>query len=118
MSKVRLLGAFNNRDSALCVRRTHGPLIHTRAIDKVEAHVKDAVARGASVLIGGKRAESLGPNFFEPTVLADVPPDVALTDEETFGPVAALIKYALVSLTLIQCALTLYVYVDLRQKKR
>ncbi|ELU45701.1 succinate-semialdehyde dehydrogenase [Rhizoctonia solani AG-1 IA] len=59
----------------------------------VEAHVNDAVSRGASVLVGGKRAESLGPNFFEPTVLADVPPDAALTDEETFGPVAALIKF-------------------------
>ncbi|GAB1519926.1 hypothetical protein RhiTH_002997 [Rhizoctonia solani] len=72
---------------------THGPLIHSRAIEKVEAHVNDAVSRGASVLVGGKRAESLGPNFFEPTVLADVPPDAALTDEETFGPVAALIKF-------------------------
>ncbi|CAE6429627.1 unnamed protein product [Rhizoctonia solani] len=72
---------------------THGPLIHSRAMDKVEAHVKDAVSRGASVLVGGKRAESLGPNFFEPTVLADVPPDAAFADEETFGPVAALIKF-------------------------
>lgn len=57
--------------------------------------MKDAVSRGASVLVGGKRAESLGPNFFEPTVLADVPADAMLTDEETFGPVAALIKYVI-----------------------
>ncbi|QRW01998.1 aldehyde dehydrogenase family protein [Ceratobasidium sp. AG-Ba] len=74
-------------------KTTHGPLIHEKAIGKVEAHVKDAVAKGASILIGGKRAESLGPNFFEPTVLADVPSDAQLADEETFGPVAALIKF-------------------------
>ncbi|KAG8705323.1 succinate semialdehyde dehydrogenase NADP+ linked [Ceratobasidium sp. 394] len=74
-------------------KTTHGPLIHAKAIGKVEAHVKDAVSRGASVLVGGKRAESLGPNFFEPTVLADVPGDAILADEETFGPVAALIKF-------------------------
>lgn len=74
-------------------KTTHGPLIHEKAIGKVEAHVKDAVAKGASVLVGGKRAESLGPNFFEPTVLADVPNDVQIADEETFGPVAALIKF-------------------------
>ncbi|KAG9099154.1 succinate semialdehyde dehydrogenase NADP+ linked, partial [Ceratobasidium sp. 370] len=74
-------------------KTTHGPLIHAKAIEKVEAHVKDALSRGASVLVGGNRAESLGPNFFEPTVLADVPADAQLTDEETFGPVAALIKF-------------------------
>jgi succinate-semialdehyde dehydrogenase/glutarate-semialdehyde dehydrogenase len=76
-------------------------LIHAKAIEKVEAHVKDAVSRGASVLVGGKRAESLGPNFFEPTVLADVPVDAMLTDEETFGPVAALIK-CVISLCVIR----------------
>ncbi|KAG8760600.1 succinate semialdehyde dehydrogenase NADP+ linked [Ceratobasidium sp. 428] len=74
-------------------KTTHGPLIHAKAIGKVEAHVNDAVSRGASILVGGKRAESLGPNFFEPTVLADVPGDALLADEETFGPVAALIKF-------------------------
>ncbi|CAE6482632.1 unnamed protein product [Rhizoctonia solani] len=87
--KVDAFKLGNGIDSAT----THGPLIHSRAIAKVEAHVKDAVSRGASVLVGGNRAESLGPNFFEPTVLADVPADAAFADEETFGPVAALIKF-------------------------
>ncbi|KAF8709455.1 aldehyde dehydrogenase family, partial [Rhizoctonia solani] len=90
--KVDAFKLGNGIDPATSVC-THGPLIHSRAIEKVEAHVNDAVSRGASVLVGGKRAESLGPNFFEPTVLADVPPDAALADEETFGPVAALIKF-------------------------
>ena len=70
--------------------RTHGPLIHSRAVDKVESHVKDAVEHGASVLAGGKRLEG---NFFEPTVLSEVPADALLTKEETFGPLAALIKF-------------------------
>ncbi|KAG9123921.1 succinate semialdehyde dehydrogenase NADP+ linked [Ceratobasidium sp. 392] len=83
----------NNLLSIVPEYSTHGPLIHAKAIGKVEAHVKDAVSRGASILVGGKRAESLGPNFFEPTVLADVPTDAQLADEETFGPVAALIKF-------------------------
>ncbi|KDQ08234.1 hypothetical protein BOTBODRAFT_180005 [Botryobasidium botryosum FD-172 SS1] len=69
---------------------THGPLIHSAAVDKVERHVKDAVERGASVLVGGKRLEG---NFFAPTVLSDVPSDAQLTVEETFGPVAGLIKF-------------------------
>lgn len=90
---MHIANGRSNSSNSFTSYRTHGPLIHARAIDKVEAHVKDAVSRGASVLVGGKRAESLGPNYFEPTVLADVSTDAALTDEETFGPVAALIKY-------------------------
>lgn len=69
---------------------THGPLIHAGAVKKVEAHVADAVARGARVLAGGKRGEG---SFFEPTVLADVPADALCTKEETFGCVAPLIKF-------------------------
>ncbi|KAI5124870.1 hypothetical protein M0805_007302 [Coniferiporia weirii] len=71
---------------------THGPLIHERAIQKVEAHVADATSKGAQVLVGGKRLDGPG-SFFEPTVLSDVPPNVRLANEETFGPVAALIKF-------------------------
>ena len=51
---------------------THGPLIHTRAVDKCVEHVEDAVSKGAKVLTGGKRGEQ---TFFEPTVLGDVPDD-------------------------------------------
>jgi succinate-semialdehyde dehydrogenase/glutarate-semialdehyde dehydrogenase len=71
---------------------THGPLIHTRAVDKVEQHVNDAVKRGASVLVGGKRMDSPG-SFFAPTVLSEVSTDARVNMEETFGPVAALIKF-------------------------
>lgn len=67
-----------------------GPLIHSKAIAKVEAHVKDAIERGAQVLVGGKRGEG---NFYHPTVLADVSNDSLLAQEETFGPVAGLIKF-------------------------
>ncbi|KZW04174.1 succinic semialdehyde dehydrogenase [Exidia glandulosa HHB12029] len=69
---------------------THGPLIHSRAVDKVEMHVEEAVKGGASVLTGGKRLEG---NYFMPTVLSDVKPDALVSREETFGPLAALIKF-------------------------
>lgn len=72
--------------------RKLGPLIHERALQKVEAHVEDAVSKGAQVLSGGKRLDGKG-TFFQPTVLSDVPPNVRLANEETFGPVAALIKF-------------------------
>lgn len=74
------------------IRSTHGPLIHSRAVDKVEQHVDDAVQRGASVLVGGKRLASPG-SFFAPTVLSEVSVDARLNTEETFGPLAALIKF-------------------------
>lgn len=69
---------------------TQGPLINDRAIDKVEAHVQDAVGRGARVVAGGGRLAELGPNFFDATVLADVTREMQVYREETFGPVAPL----------------------------
>ncbi|MCB5945510.1 NAD-dependent succinate-semialdehyde dehydrogenase [Acidocella sp. KAb 2-4] len=69
-----------------------GPLIDMGAIEKVESHIADAVAKGAKVLVGGKRHD-LGGCFFEPTVLADVPGDALLAHEETFGPVAPLFRF-------------------------
>jgi succinate-semialdehyde dehydrogenase/glutarate-semialdehyde dehydrogenase len=69
-----------------------GPLIREDAVAKVEAHVKDAVAQGAKVLTGGKR-HSLGATFYEPTVLADVTPNMKIAQEETFGPVAPLFRF-------------------------
>ncbi|MDP1526975.1 MAG: NAD-dependent succinate-semialdehyde dehydrogenase [Rhodocyclaceae bacterium] len=69
-----------------------GPLIDAQALDKVEAHVADAVAQGARILTGGKR-HALGGTFFEPTVLADVTPAMRCAREETFGPVAPLFKF-------------------------
>ena len=69
-----------------------GPLIDQRAIDKVERHVADAVARGAHVVIGGTRAAREG-TFFNATVLADVSPDALPMHEETFGPVAPVMRF-------------------------
>jgi aspartate-semialdehyde dehydrogenase len=69
-----------------------GPLINPRAVAKQEAQVADALARGARLLTGGSRLE-LGPSFYAPTVLADVPADARIMHEETFGPVAALAPF-------------------------
>ncbi|TFK25993.1 succinate-semialdehyde dehydrogenase [Coprinopsis marcescibilis] len=70
---------------------THGPLIHVKAVEKVERHVADAVSKGAQVLVGGKSIPNT--SFFIPTVLSDVPADAAINSEETFGPLAALTKF-------------------------
>lgn len=72
---------------------TIGPLITKTAVARVEGHVKDAVSKGAQVLVGGKRASSLGDAFFEPTLLVDVPADALCAQEETFGPVLPLFKF-------------------------
>ena len=72
---------------------TVGPLINEAAVEKVEAHVADAVEKGAHVVMGGKRA-ALGGTFYEPTVLTGVTPAMRLAHEETFGPVAPLFKFA------------------------
>ncbi len=69
-----------------------GPLINAAAIAKVEEHIADAKAKGARVLTGGAR-HPLGGNFFQPTVLADVTPEMKVTHEETFGPVAPLFRF-------------------------
>jgi len=72
---------------------THqGPLIDRYAVEKVEEHIADAVAKGARVVVGGKRHE-LGGTFFQPTVLADVTTDMVVAREETFGPVAPLFRF-------------------------
>jgi len=69
-----------------------GPLIDERAVAKVERHVADALARGAKLLIGGKRPEGSG-SYFQPTVLVDVPADALSMREEIFGPVAPLVRF-------------------------
>ncbi len=71
---------------------TQGPLINPVAVEKVEAHIADAVALGARVLCGGQR-HCRGGNFFQPTVLADVTPKMRVAREETFGPVAPLFRF-------------------------
>jgi succinate-semialdehyde dehydrogenase/glutarate-semialdehyde dehydrogenase len=69
-----------------------GPLIDQRAIEKVERHVADALTKGAQLLTGGKR-HALGHSFYEPTVLSDVRSDMQIAQEETFGPVAAILPF-------------------------
>ena len=71
---------------------TIGPLIDQAAVEKVEEHIQDALDRGAKVFHGGKR-HSLGGTFFEPTILTDVRPSMKLMKEETFGPVAPLVRF-------------------------
>ncbi|MBU6488017.1 MAG: NAD-dependent succinate-semialdehyde dehydrogenase [Burkholderiales bacterium] len=72
---------------------TQGPLINEAALLKVETHIDDALAKGARVVMGGKR-HALGHNFFEPTILAGVTSEMKVAKEETFGPVAPLFKFA------------------------
>ncbi len=71
---------------------TQGPLIDMAAVDKVESHIKDALAQGARLTAGGQR-HALGGTFFQPTVLRDVTPSMRICREETFGPVSAVCKF-------------------------
>ena len=70
-----------------------GPLIDVAAVEKVEAHISDAVAKGAQVAVGGSR-HSLGGTYFQPTVIQHVDSDMAVATEETFGPLAPLFKFS------------------------
>ncbi|CAN7730364.1 NAD-dependent succinate-semialdehyde dehydrogenase [Mesorhizobium amorphae] len=69
-----------------------GPLMHERAVNKVEEQVVDALALGARCLAGGKR-HAAGPLFYQPTLLVDVPDEALIMREETFGPVAAVTPF-------------------------
>ena len=69
-----------------------GPLITEKAVEKVEAHIADAVSKGAKVALGGRRSP-LGGTFFEPTILTGVTRDMAVATDETFGPVAPLFRF-------------------------
>jgi len=71
---------------------TQGPLINKAAVEKVEEHIADATGKGAKVLTGGHR-HAKGGNFFEPTILVDVPKDALAFREETFGPLAPLFRF-------------------------
>jgi succinate-semialdehyde dehydrogenase/glutarate-semialdehyde dehydrogenase len=90
--KVKALRVGRGSDEATEI----GPLINARAIAKVEEHIADAVAHGARVIIGGKRArvgDSAG-HFFEPTIIANVTSQMRLSCEETFGPVVPISTFA------------------------
>ena len=85
-AKVRTAKVGNGFDESV----NQGPLIEPSAVEKVERHVQDAVAKGARVLTGGKR---LGGQFFEPTVVADATADMVCATEETFGPFAPIFRF-------------------------
>jgi aldehyde dehydrogenase (NAD+)/succinate-semialdehyde dehydrogenase/glutarate-semialdehyde dehydrogenase len=70
-----------------------GGLVSPTQLERVQAHVDDAVAKGATVLTGGKARPDLGPTFFEPTVLTGVTPDMLHARQETFGPVVTIYAY-------------------------
>ena len=69
-----------------------GPLIDDRAVDKADEHVRDAVAKGARLLVGGSRPEGTG-NYYTPTLLADVTGEMLISREETFGPVCGVAAF-------------------------
>ena len=71
---------------------TQGPMIDEKAMEKVEEHISDALAKGAKIALGGKR-HALGHSFFEPTILTNVTQDMAVAREETFGPMAPLFRF-------------------------
>lgn len=85
---VEKLKVGNGMDDGVTI----GPLINSAAVEKVSEHIADAVQHGASVLLGGK-PHALGKNFFLPTILTDVPRQAKIFHEETFGPVAPLIRF-------------------------
>ncbi|MCG2591813.1 NAD-dependent succinate-semialdehyde dehydrogenase [Ramlibacter sp. XY19] len=68
-----------------------GPMINARAVDKIERHVRDAIAKGAKAVAGGRRLEG---NYYAPTVLVDATPQMELSCEETFGPVVPVFRFA------------------------
>jgi succinate-semialdehyde dehydrogenase/glutarate-semialdehyde dehydrogenase len=70
-----------------------GPLIETQAVEKVSAHIADAISHGATLLAGGHPLPAVGPLFYEPTVLSGATHDMLIAREETFGPVAAVFKF-------------------------
>ena len=72
---------------------TQGPLIDEAAVAKVEEHIADALSKGARIMLGGRRHE-LGGTFFQPTILTQVTPEMAVAREETFGPVAPLFRFS------------------------
>lgn len=82
---------------ASCQDSQIGPMINERAVDKIERHVQDALAHGATLLAGGRRVRDEiadGPCYFAPTVLGDANATMELSHEETFGPVVPLFRFA------------------------
>ena len=89
VAAVSGLEAGNGLDPTVKV----GPLIDQAAVDRVEEQIRDAIGRGATLSLGGKR-HRLGRTFFEPTILSEVTPDMLCAKEETFGPLVPLIRFS------------------------
>jgi succinate-semialdehyde dehydrogenase/glutarate-semialdehyde dehydrogenase len=90
-AKVAALKVGNGFDEGVL----QGPLIEPAAIEKVQRHVADALAKGGRVVVGGKALSALpGGQFFEPTVLADATADMLCAREETFGPFAPVFRFS------------------------
>jgi succinate-semialdehyde dehydrogenase/glutarate-semialdehyde dehydrogenase len=85
---VQILTVGNGLDTGVM----QGPLIDGAALAKVEAHVADAISKGAALIIGGKVA-AIGGHFYEPTILSRVTPAMRISFEETFGPVAPIMAF-------------------------
>ena len=88
VAKVNALKVGNGTEAGV----NQGPLIDAKAIEKIEEHVADAVAKGGTVLAGGKR-HALGGLFYEPTVIGCATPDMLFVREETFGPLAPIFAF-------------------------
>jgi succinate-semialdehyde dehydrogenase/glutarate-semialdehyde dehydrogenase len=85
-AKVRAIKVGNGFEAGV----SQGPLIEDAAVEKVQRHVADAIAKGGKVLTGGKKLQG---QFFEPTVVANATADMACATEETFGPFAPVFKF-------------------------
>lgn len=114
--RVKALKVGNGRDEGVVI----GPLIDDDAVNKVIDHIENARALGAQVLTGGQR-HALGGNFFEPTVLANLTPDMKIAREETFGPVAPLFVFdteeqAIAMANDTEFGLAAYFYTDSNQR--
>jgi succinate-semialdehyde dehydrogenase/glutarate-semialdehyde dehydrogenase len=90
---AKRVGAMNV-GSGFADSTQQGPLINANAVQKVSAHIEDAVSKGGKVITGGKKLPEIGSNFFAPTVIVNVNPDMIVTKQETFGPLAALTKFS------------------------
>lgn len=73
---------------------TYGPVIHQGSMEKIRNQLKDALDKGAKLLLGGDKRPDLGENFHDLTVLGDVTPEMEIFNEETFGPLAPFIKFS------------------------
>jgi acyl-CoA reductase-like NAD-dependent aldehyde dehydrogenase len=90
VSKTEKLRVGNGMDDDTDI----GPMIHQQQLHAVESQVHEALAQGAKLLTGGKRLREIGENFYAPTVLADVRPEMRIMREETFGPVLPIMSFA------------------------